>query len=215
MSKHEVQELDREFPNNSHRIKTLNNKPVSEEREVVKKIIQGSVVKKKKGFFTKLKEAFIGEDSGSVRNYVIYDVIIPATKKTISDVVSGGIEMVLFGERRSSNVRRDRDRSYVNYSSVSTPDRYSRTEPSLRNRSRHNFDDIVLETRGDAEDVLTHLSDLVSTYDQATVADLYDLVGITTNYTDNKFGWTNLSTAAVVRVRDGYQLDLPKARALD
>ena len=86
-------------------------------------------------------------------------------------------------------------------------DIYERREPSLRNRSRHNFDDIILDSRGEAEEVLSHLVDLVDDYGMASVADLYDLVGITSNFTDNKYGWTNLSSASVSRVRDGYLID--------
>lgn len=48
-----------------------------------------------------------------------------------------------------------------------------------------------------------------------SVADLYDLVGINGNYTDNKYGWFNIRTASVVRVRDGYMIKLPKAVPLN
>ena len=44
-----------------------------------------------------------------------------------------------------------------------------------------------------------------------SVMDLYDLVGITGQYTDNKYGWTNLRNAEPVRTRDGYMLKLPRA----
>ena len=47
------------------------------------------------------------------------------------------------------------------------------------------------------------------------IADLYDLVGMDSNYTDNRYGWTNLRSAQVVRVRDGYLLKLPKALPLN
>jgi hypothetical protein len=48
-----------------------------------------------------------------------------------------------------------------------------------------------------------------------SVADLYDLVGVTGNYTDNKYGWTDIRSASVIRVRDGYMLKLPKALPLN
>ena len=40
---------------------------------------------------------------------------------------------------------------------------------------------------------------------------MYDLVGITGQYTDNNYGWTNLRNAEPVRTRDGYMLKLPRA----
>ena len=73
----------------------------------------------------------------------------------------------------------------------------------------------MLETRGEAEDVLSRMDELIDTYGVVSVADLYDLVGISCNYTDNKYGWTNLRNAEPVRVRDGYMLKLPKALPID
>ena len=80
-----------------------------------------------------------------------------------------------------------------------------------RTRTGYNYDDIILETRGEAEEVLERMEELIETYGIVSVADLYDLVGITGNYTDNKYGWTNIRNAEPVRVRDGYMLKLPKA----
>ena len=55
------------------------------------------------------------------------------------------------------------------------------------------------------------LNEIIDTYKIASVADLYDLVGLTGNYTDNRYGWTNIASADVIRTRDGYQLKLPRA----
>ena len=75
--------------------------------------------------------------------------------------------------------------------------------------------DIIIENRGEAEDVLSRMDELIDQYGLVSVADLYDLVGINGNYTDNKYGWFNIRTASVVRVRDGYMIKLPKAVPLN
>ena len=80
-------------------------------------------------------------------------------------------------------------------------ERDERREPSARNRSRHDFDDIVLDSRGEAEEVLSTLVDLVEDYGVASVADLYDLVGIESTFVDTKYGWTNLSSLYKPRKR--------------
>lgn len=56
---------------------------------------------------------------------------------------------------------------------------------------------------------------MISVYGMVSVADLYDLIGVTGNYTDNKYGWTDIRSASVVRVRDGYIVKMPKAMPLD
>ena len=198
-----------DYPSNNHKVR----KEGSSEKQVVK-VTSGKVVQKKKSLGKKFAETFLGDDIESVSSYILHDVIIPAAKNMMSDTVSNGIEMLLFGQVRGSRTRRDRDKSYVSYSSYYDRDKKP-TRPSARNTSRHNFDDIILETRGEAEEVLSHLVDLTEDYGMASVADLYDLVGITSNFTDNKYGWDNLSSASVNRVRDGYLISLPRTIVLD
>jgi len=206
------------YPGNSHRKRgEEREKP---KREKVEKIIRGHVVKKKKSFFRKLADTFLGSDVPSVSGYIIHDVLIPAAKDTLEDLVKGSIEVLLRGETRGYRGGRGGSggggRSYVRYDKASyRNDKEDRREPSSRNRARHNFDDIVLDSRGEAEEVLSTLVDLVEDYDVASVADLYDLVGIESSFVDTKYGWTNLSRASVSRVRDGYLIDLPRALPLD
>lgn len=217
-----VKDVNVDYPANSHTVRAEKKQPGRPPK--VEKIITGHVIKKKKSFGKKIVEAFFsnGEDVDNVAGYVIHDVLIPAAKSTISDMVSDGIEMLMYGEVRHghrSRDDRDRNRSYVSYDNYSRNDRdrdsRDRREFSYQDRARHNFDDIILGMRGEAEDVLNHLVDQTIDYGMVTVADLYDLVGIEPNYTDDKYGWTNLSTAKVIRVRDGYLIDLPKPRLLD
>ena len=83
-------------------------------------------------------------------------------------------------------------------------------------RTTYSYDNIVLESRGDAESVLDSMGEIIDQYGMVKVADLYDLVGLTGSYTDNNYGWTNLSTAHVVRLNDGgYLIKLPRALPID
>ena len=110
---------------------------------------------------------------------------------------------------------RDRDRSYVPYNRLSRRDDLEdRRYISRSARSRHDFDDIILETRGEAEDVLSHLVDLIEDYGVASVGDYYDLLGIESAFTDNKYGWTNVADGYIDRTRDGYCIRLPRPREI-
>lgn len=208
--------LKSDYPSNSKTVK-------KEEKETkkVEKVITGNVKLKKKSLGKKFMETFVGEDIDNIGQYIVYDVLVPAAKDAISDMIEGGISMLFYnGDKRGSRTRRSGSKSFVSYDKCSygTKDRdrdRDRREFSSKSRARFNFDDISLETRGEAEEVLSHLVDLTIDYDQATVADLYDLVGITGNFTDNKYGWTDLRSASVSRTRDGYVLNLPKTVLLD
>ena len=78
-----------------------------------------------------------------------------------------------------------------------------------------NYDDITFATRGDAESVLMRMDELIDVYGSACVADFYDLAGVTGNYTDNKYGWIDLQSATVIRMRDGYIIKFPKVMPLN
>lgn len=207
-----VKDIAVDLPSNSHKTQTEKEKPKN------KKIIQGTVVTRKKSLMKRFSESFLGAGAAGVIAYVLYDVLVPAAKSTVSEMVSGGIEMLLFGDTKGSRTRRDGGRSYVSYDKVDRrdrDDRNKRREPSLRNKSRHEFDDVIIKSRGEAEEVLSTLVDIIEDYGMVSVSDLYDLVGITSNFTDNKYGWINLSDASVSRVRDGYLIDLPRTMLLD
>lgn len=182
------------------------------ERQKLDKVIAGTAKVKKKSAARKFTDVFVAEDASNVKSYIISDVLIPAAKKLISDIVRDGIDMLLYG---GTGNRSDRTRSsrvdYVSYSKNN--DR--RNSSTTRTRTGYNYDDVTLDTRGEAEDVLTRMDELIDMYGVVSVADLYDLVGISGNYTDNKYGWTNIRNAEPVRVRDGYMLKLPKALPID
>ena len=212
----EEKKVSMEFPSNS-------KKPheVREEKKVGK-IIKGKLVTPKKTLSKKFAETFLGEDIKNVGSYIIYDVLIPAAKDTLEDLVVG---ILRGGNSRGSRYGRDRDRgrTYVSYDRCSSRDRdrdrdrnkEDRKASSERNHAHHNFDDIIFDRESDASDVLDHLVDLTIDFEVASVADLYGFVDREANFTDDKWGWEELSSAGVRRTREGWILDLPKPKLLD
>lgn len=196
-----------EFKPNSHKSKELT--PVPEKK--VEKIVKGTVKSKKKNGIDRLKDNFISEDAVNIKTYVVMDVLIPAVKKAICDIVKNGVDMILYGESSRSNRRPS---EYVSYDRRYLDRGDSRFYNADRARIGYSYNDIILETRGEAEDVLARMDELIELYGMVSVADLYDLVGITGNYTDNRYGWTNIRNAEPVHVRDGYMLRLPKVTSL-
>ena len=191
---------------NSHKFKE-EQKESSDDRKKLEKVVKGNVKTRKKSSIRKFADDFIAEDAKNIKSYVVLDVLIPALKKAVSDIVTNGIDMILYGESGSNKKRSNA--SYVSYRDYS--DRRDDRYRDNRTRTGYGYDDLILDTRGEAEEVLSRMDELIETYGVATVADLYDLVGKSCNYTDNKYGWTNIRNSEAVRVRDGYLLKLPKA----
>lgn len=197
-----------EYKSNSHASK---EKEKNSEEKKVEKIISGNARAKKKSEFSKFADVFVSEDAGNVKSSILMEVLVPAVKKAISDIVTNGIDMLLYGE--TGVHKRNGASSKVSYRSYY--DRSNRNSSNSRTRNGYSYDDIILDNRGEAEEVLSRMDEIVATYGTVSVADLYDLVGITGAYTDNKYGWTDIRSASVVRVRDGYMIKLPRALPLN
>ena len=116
------------------------------------------------------------------------------------------------GETGSKTRRRSGD--YVSYRDYSNRDRDRRESPL---RGRFDLDDLVFDYRRDAEATLEQMDDMIERYGWATVLDLYESadLGASAPWTANKYGWTSLRSAEVVKARDGYVIKLPKAMPLD
>ena len=173
------------------------------EKEKVDKVVTGVVKRKKKNSILKLLLA--DEFVEDIKGDIISEVLVPTIKKAISDA----IELMLYpGE---TNKGRKSLASKISYRSYYD----DRDRPQSRQRIRdYSYDDIIVETRVEAEDVLDRLGELIDIYGTASIADLYDLVNISGQYTDTNYGWTDLRNATHVRVRDGYLLKLPRAVSL-
>lgn len=195
-----------EYKSNSHKSKEQSQVPVEKK---VEKVISGSAKSKKKGGIQKLTGMFVPEDVDDVKSYIFEDIVVPYVKDMFLDAVKAFLGVNGSSRGKSPTSSRVSYRKYYD-------DRERRDSGSgNRTRSGYEYDDIIIENRGEAEDVLSRMDELIDQYGLVSVADLYDLVGINGNYTDNKYGWFNTRTASVVRVRDGYMIKLPKAVPLN
>ncbi len=204
-----------DYTPNSHKVKT-EQKEVSVERKRVDKVVTGTA-KRKPDTARKFTNLFAPGDMSSITDYIVMDIVIPATKKMISEIVRNGIDMFLWGESgRGKNYNGNSDKvSYRSYYGSNDNSRNS-SNSSSRTRSVFDYDNIVIPTRQEAEEVIRRMDEIIETYQTVSVADLYDLCGITDhNYMNSKYGWMNIRTAEVIRVRDGYIIKLPRAMPLD
>lgn len=191
---------------NSHRFK---EEEKDRREKKVERVVSGKVKTKKKNEIRKFADVFLAEDIESVKSYIFLDVVVPYVKKTIEDV----IHAVLYGEsgqrKNSSTASKVSYRNYYDKEKERNPVRSNRT------KTGYDYDDIILDNRGEAEEVISRMEELIATYGVASVADLFDLVDLDGRYTDNKYGWTDLRSASAVKVREGWLLKLPKALPLD
>lgn len=210
--------MDSEFPSNSNM-----GKQAPREKEKITKVTTGEVVTRKKPLGKRFRETFFQADAKNVGSFVFLDVFIPATKNLIEDIIIQGVERTLHGElrSRSSGTRGALfDNAHIAYNRMSgSSSRQRREEPrglSRQGRSSHNFDEILLASRAEGVEVVRRLDDLIQRYDVVSVADLYAIVGVEGTFIDEKWGWTDLRDADIVRTRGGaYLLDLPRPEPIN
>lgn len=202
-----------EYPNNS-----LNK--AKETAEQTKKISLNPVAHgklQKKGFWKQTADAFFGNhpaDGKTLGEHVWFDGVIPAIKTGIVNIVS----QALFGESYVprggivGNAIRT-GASKIAYSSLSTQRAQGGTLPKdPETRGVFDYDELIYETRGDAESVLDRMFELIdSPYGRVTVGDLYDLSQVSPgSYVNCDYGWTNLSGSRVMRNADNtFSLYIP------
>lgn len=192
-----------DYKPNSHKVK--NEQTNNSEEKRVSKVVSGGVKAKKKSEAAKLGDT-LKDGLKDAKTYLVKDVLIPSAKKLFVDLVKNGADILAYGSAKPSGGRNVVDKvSYSRYW-----DKGVRTEEP-RARSRFDYDEILFNSRGDAEMVLDSLDNLIATYGHARVSDLYDLVDISCDYTYQNYGWENLGTARVVGTRDGFVLDMPRA----
>lgn len=199
------------YPANSNASKQ-EVKPAAEEKRATK-VVKGNV-RTKPNEVRKFADVFISEDINNVKSYILMDVLVPAIKKAVADIVTNGIEMILYGStskgRNSSSGSKVSYRNYYDNRDDRRDDR-----GGSRTRSGLDYDDFVFDSRGEAEAVLSQMGDIIERFKYVTVADLYDMVDKVPPFTANKYGWTSIRNADVVRDRDGYRLKLPRAMQID
>lgn len=191
-------------------------KEANSERQKLEKVITGTAKVKKKSEIRKFADNFISEDASNVKSYLFKDVLVPGVKKLVSNLLKDGIDMILNGsvDRRGSSDRFGAE--YVSYNKYS--DRRYDDRPvggGYSSRNAYGFNEYIFDNRGDAEIVLERLDEAIARYSIVSVADLRELAGLPQEYTDNKYGWTNIRNAEIRRVSDGYLLRMPKALPID
>lgn len=206
-----------EFPSNSKRPRREDPRERSKEIKVAK-VVQGEVVHRKKSRGKRLRELLVGDDDTSITEMLLFEVIVPNIKDLIYDVATMGVERRLYGDVRPSNRRHRRPGGGGGYTAYDRVNRERDERPRLSRqaRAKHDFGEIVIDSRAEALEVLDGMYDLLEKYEQVTVGNLLEMVGEPSHYTDERYGWTDLQGSGVRRVPGGgFLLDLPRTEDLE
>ena len=200
-----------------------------EPSKVQTKPLKGGISKKQPSFKEKLKRSFVKEDIKDIRDYVVFDVIIPSIKKSIFDTVVGTAAQV-FGIRVPRNGLGYFDNGYSGNTTLSPHERRYRDYTSLQrdrqlgpgNNRLAQYDrfyatDYPFTYKEDADATLEMLMDICDEYNWVSVAKFFEIadpegtIAGKNPYTNNDYGWSNIDGAVVKFDGNGYVITLPPA----
>lgn len=195
-----------DLPGNSQYNKT------EEEKPKVKPVISKDSLVKNDDFVSKVKKTLFSDD-------VLNEVVWPGIKNLALD----GLEMIFFhdGGRRYGDRRRDSyyyDNASYRYDSHyryadrrDSPSDYRDNGGDSR-RDHIDYRNIILKNREDAEKIVEDMRYRCDKYGSVSVAELFDMIGVTGEYTDNDWGWKDPRDISYRRVSRGFLIIVPEAR---
>jgi hypothetical protein len=202
-----------DFKGNSNASKEASS-PIEEKKVITP--IAVNVTENKPNVLSKFKHHILSSDAGSVGEYVVTDVIIPKVQSLIVESFKYMIDFIFYGKNEANNPNRRNGVGTVSYSNYYRPSG-STIMPQVpvsaysKPSTVYQVKDIVFDDRGQAEEVLISMQECINKYGSVTVGDFYDMIGQHGTYTDQKYGWKDLSSVGIVRSGSGgFRIDFPK-----
>lgn len=221
--------MENQFPGNSN---TQQPPAAAPAKKKVQKVVTGQVVQRKKPVGRRIKEFFFhGEDTKSVLSHVFHEVLVPAAKDAAYNAGDQALQRKLYGEFRArrgpvvpggvfGNVTYNAYNRFAGGGVPSTlrPDPRAQVQqqmPLNRGRAqRRDIGELIFGSRAEATEVLDQMIAIIAQFQVVSLSDLWDMIGHTGEFTDEKWGWSDLMGADIQRSGDGYILLLPPLQPL-
>lgn len=144
--------------------------------------------------------------------YVTKDFLIEGFAHKLSKVIDEEVQDI-----KDEQVERDDKRDYTK------PLRKYGKYPWGENKDNHADEEetyalpMLIHSHEDAVKVLSTLTEMIINYDVVSIADYYDLVGVSPTYKDTLYGWTGseLTDARIITLDGEYSISLPVAKKLN
>lgn len=208
LSPNETKKVDVPVKDSKHDVAVKVAENMAEEHRG-KTVVSNNVKPKKPTFGDKLKGCFFEGEVETVSDYIVFDVIVPAIKSTIVNVVCGGIESLVNGK-----VSTNRPSARPNYTQYSGPRARPNYYAAPVRQDTSRAPEYEYETEEDAYAVLEQMNDILGEYEWVRIADYKEASGIRPDSYDYAWGWNDLRSASVRRNRNGgFFIDLPRPLA--
>lgn len=178
---------------------------------------------KERTFKQKVRSAFIADDVVNIKDYIVFDVVIPAIKTTFRNLIVNTIDLSLFGKVGGGKKGNSND-TYIAYERAyggrGGGERMYSPKPQTRDNGSidvREIDRVWFETEQEANDVIYMCREI---YDAnagvLSVAEFLDAAQMKTSPIHHKWGWIDISHASAESYPDGsgWYVNLPRPRPL-
>jgi len=182
------------------------------------KPIGGVVTNPEKTPMKKFLGIFLADDLPDVRKHLMTEYVEPAAKDFVAGILLETIHRMFYGNGKTTTNYNTISNSLVRSNTVKT--NYSNPSTIVTTSSttqesqpiRITWDNLVMESRPKAREVIAELQDAIRQYNKVSVMQLYDCLKIpdSIDISDQYMGWTNLDNVPITMVHDGYKVCLPK-----
>ena len=184
--------MDNQYPANSDK----SREEYAQKHVSGPSISEGAAHVKKKTWFDQLLEFFGLGECKTFRDYV-------STVGDMTNRVYGAIDTLMGG--RPVNGAPSVPGARIAYSNM-----YNQAQQTQSKSPAPigGYADLEFDYRSDAEVVLFRMNEILQLYKTVSVGDMFDIAGVTSpnGYTDQKFGWRNITGARVVPVGRKYRI---------
>lgn len=224
-------ELTMEFNENT------NSYQLSQEEKSEQKKTKANITIQNESTWKRVKKAFIAQEVTSLKEFTIFEVVVPAIKRTLRDLIVNSIDITLgYGKSGSKSPYKTVSNGSQTYVAYGSSGRYANEDEPQRKEKKNpiigpmeldrikftildDFGNVDLRQSHEAAiEALGYLMDILEEgYDVVTVAQFLSYVssngnGIAVSHVHSKWGWYSLQGAGVVECADGsgYFIRFPK-----
>ena len=163
-----------------------------------------------KSGLAKIVPALINEDFDKIGNTLVKDILIPAAKSTMFNLVTNFAHLLFYGEG-SGNYNPTVGATASGYHNSFQNQNNKPTNSHVDTGDSFIFTSTEIASRGDAEKVLYRLGRALDEYAYVTVANLYSICDEIAPYSYEGYGWRSLSGASIGMEPGGrYYVRLPR-----
>ena len=190
------------------------------DKRSIEEIIHAPMKKpKKKGFGTKLKEAFFGEGigNGSIADHIFFGIFIPKLKLILSDMANSAINSALGLDNKTRLLSGGGANTHQSNASL-----YGQRAASRSNLFKGTTRNAFREETWDGEtanDIYSQMVEILENYPALSLAHVYSMMGFgeLIRQTDYDWGWTSpdgLEPVCIDRANDLWVFDLPPTKRI-